>query len=387
MSVRYPIFLDYNSTTPVRPEALEAMEPCWRGVYANASSRHTPGQQAWRVAERARGQVARLVGARPHETVFTSGATEANHLALLGRFEELRRQGRAPDSIAVAVGAIEHPCVHAAGAEIRRRGGRVGLIPVTPEGIADLDFFGEGPPWDIVSLMAANHETGAVQPLREAVFRVRNRNPDVFFHTDAAQWAGRIPARWNDWGVDALSLSSHKMYGPKGIGALLLREHVDIVPLFRGSQEAGLRGGTVFTPGAAGFGAAAEWMLAEQEAEAARLAGLRERLWARLEPLGAERTVSPDLALPNTLHVRFPGFRGERVVDALDRLGVCCSSGPACASGASDASPVLRAMGFSEEACMEGVRFSLGRETTEECVDEAGARAAAWLRRAAAPAD
>ena len=376
------LFLDYNSTTPMHPTVLEAMQPFWRIAYGNAASRHTLGQQAWRAVEKAREQVARLVGAAPADVVFTSGATESNYLALVGRMEYLVEQGRAPASIRAAVSAIEHPCVIACARELQRRGAEVDVIPVTREGVVDLHFFDTGNRWDIVSVMQANHETGAIQPMEQIRERLA-ASPEPFVHTDAAQWAGRTEGNLRRWQCDAVSLSGHKMYGPKGIGALVLRNGVSLRPIFAGTQEGGLRAGTVFVAGAVGMGRAAECVLTERVAEAGRQSRLRERLWNALCEGGcrAIRTLSPDRTLPNTLHVRFPGLKGERVVDALDRLGICCSSGPACASGASGPSVVLQAMGYSESEAWEGVRFSLGRETTDEEIREASRRIVEWRQR------
>jgi cysteine desulfurase len=371
--------LDYNSTTPVRAEVEEAMRPFARQIYANAASRHSAGQEAWSVLEKARERIADLVGASADDVIFTSGAMESNFLALLGRFEYLIQEGCRPSHIRVAVSALEHPCVIACAKEMRRRGAKVHDIPATAQGVIALDFFNGQKPYDIVSVMAANHETGAIQPLADIAARLDAKT--TFFHTDAAQWAGRIEGSMDEWNVSAISLSAHKMYGPKGIGALIVRQGTRLLPIFPGSQEAGMRGGTVNVAGAVGFGVAVEFMKKERKNEATRLYGLREMLWEKLAsgPLELIRTVAAEHSLPNTLHVRLAGWKGERVVAALDRWGICCSSGPACSAGSVVASPVLMAMGLGESEAWEGVRFSMGMETTEEDIWLAGERILHWL--------
>ncbi len=373
------IYLDYNSTTPLRPEVEAAMQPFWKSTFGNSSSRHQAGQEAWIALEAARERIAELVQADADDVIFTSGATESNFLALLGRFDYLVQEGRRPSHIRVAVGSLEHPCVRNCAEEMKRRGAKVHEIPATSKGVVYPEFITERKPYDIVSVMTANHETGAIQPLKQITERL---DPEItFFHTDAAQWAGRTKADFDQWGVSAISLSAHKMYGPKGIGALILRKKWKLVPIFPGSQEGGMRGGTVFVPGAAGFGEAASCIRTNRRNEIDRLHLLRELLWKSLSCSGtrAIRTVSHENCLPNTLHVRFPELKGERVVSALDRLGICCSSGPACSSGSSVASPILTAMGLSEEEAWEGVRFSLGLYTTKEEIDQAGEIIREWL--------
>lgn len=355
----------------MRPEAIKAMRPYLSEIFGNASSRHAAGREAWTALEQARDQVAAWVDANPDEVIFTSGATEANFLALQGRFEALLEEGRETQSIRVAASAIEHPCVRACIERLRRRGAETQIVPVTKQGIIDLSFFDRDPNWDIVSVMAVNHETGAIQPIQELSQRLDSTR--VFLHCDAAQWASRCEGGFQMWGVGAASVSAHKIGGPKGIGALVIRNNIELTPIFPGSQEVGLRGGTVNVPGAVGFGAAAEALMRNQEDERLRQHTLRERLWRGVENAdsGPIRTIPAEKAAVNTLHVRFPGHKGERIVDGLDRRGICCSSGPACASGASEASPVLLAMGYSEKQSWEGVRFSVGTQTTVAEIDAA----------------
>ncbi|MBI1389204.1 MAG: aminotransferase class V-fold PLP-dependent enzyme [bacterium] len=374
------IYLDYNATTPLLAEAQEAMRRCERDCFGNASSRHAAGRRAWETVEQARAQVAQWAGAHADDVIFTSGATESNHLAILGRAEALVEQGRKAHSIRAAVSPVEHPCVKAAFNRLRSTGCRVEIIPVDVMGRVIADFFDDQKDFDIVSVMAANHETGVIQPIADIAALLDQER--TFFHCDAAQWAGRFDGGLIDRGVSAVSLSAHKIYGPKGIGALLLRPGVEIKAQFMGAQEAGLRGGTVNTSGAVGFGTATEWMTAHQQEDRVKLSELKERLWTALSmaEIPIERTIPPEISLCNTLHLRTPGLRGERVVDGLDRAGVCCSSGPACASGASEPSPVLKAMGWDDEACWEGVRISLGHGLSEPDIDEAARRIVEWFK-------
>ncbi len=369
-----PVFLDYNSTTPVHPQVIEAMQPYWSSIFGNPSSRHQAGQAAWRALETARTQIADLTQSHPDDVVFTSGATESNFLALQGRFEYLCECGCKPDSIRAAVSAVEHPCVMACTKKLWLLGARVDFIPVDSHGVVDLSFLEQHGPYDIIAIMTANHETGSIQPVAEAARIVNEKKSSTFFHTDAAQWAGRIEMNFPENIISSISLSAHKFYGPKGIGALILRGGNEINPLFKGSQEAGFRAGTVNAAGAVGMGKAAELMAKDRDSWNDYVKRLRGRLSNILSNLSLEivQTVPDSLSLPQTLHVRFVGMKGERVADALDRMGLCCSPGPACASGASEASPVLMAMGLNERQAWEGVRFSLGKMTTEEEIEKAG---------------
>lgn len=382
MSVK-PVFLDYNSTTPVHPQVIDAMQPFWRDQFGNASSRHQAGQRAWRALEHARISISTLTQSQPDDVIFTSGATESNFLALQGRLEYLIESGRKPESLRVAISAVEHPCVISCAKRLNELVPKVYLIPVDSQCRIDPAFFDEHDAFDLVSIMTVNHETGVIQPVQEAAKRAKAKNPDVFIHTDAAQWAGRIAADFPNELLSSISLSAHKMYGPKGIGALVLRQGNPISPLMKGSQEAGYRAGSVNVPGVVGFGKAAEIMLNERDYENGRTADLREQLWRSLAALDIDviRTVEPNNTLPQTLHVRFAGMKGERVTDALDRLGVCCSPGPACASGASEASPVLLAMGLTEQQAWEGVRFSLGMCTTSMDIEDASEIVADFVSR------
>ncbi len=342
------IYLDHAASSPLRPEVLEAMRP-WLGAPGNPASVHRAGQRARAALERARDDVAALIGGAPSGVVFTSGATEANHLFLAGIVAKTGRSG-------LAFAAIEHPCIAAAA---RAAHGTVHALAVGPDGCVVEQPLPEG--LAAVCLMAANHETGVLQPVTWA--RAASAAVGAALHVDAAHAAGRIDLDLGD--VDAVTLSAHKLGGPVGIGALVLRDRGPFPALFDGPQERGRRGGTTNVAGAVGF------------AEAARLARVElrqrsvvHRAWTDAlatavvacggRVVGGERVAS-------TLCVVFPSIPGEAVVQALDVEGICVSSGAACASGAVEASPVLRAMGDPEPA--GGVRFSLGWSTTAAEID------------------
>jgi cysteine desulfurase len=314
---------------------------------------HRAGQAAAAAVDRARADVAALIGANPAGVVFTSGATEANHTALRGAVR--LHPGR------LVLGAIEHPCVQAAAAEIGRSL-PVTRLPPGPDGVVHVPAL--PPDTTVLALMAANHETGVLQPLGEA------RLPGVWLHVDATQAAGRIPLDLGD--ADSVALSAHKLGGPSGVGALVLRDGSPFPPLLGGgSQERGRRAGTVNTAGAVGFAAACRLARAELETRRARWEGQSARLRQGLVALGA-RLVGPpltrqDLLLPNTTCVVFRGIPGEALVQALDQRGIAVSSGAACASGSLEPSPVLRAMGDPEPS--GGLRVSLGPRTTDDDVE------------------
>lgn len=362
------IYLDHAATSPMSAAVLDAMRP-WMGVPANPSSAHRLGQAAAAAVERARDDVAALVGADPRGVVFTSGATEANHL-------HLRGLGALVGDGAVAVSAIEHPSVHAAVA-------RCGLRRLALDVDADGRITAGALPDDLRVLvwMAANHETGVVQDLDAA--RALAARTGARLHVDASQAAGKIPV--DAQGIDGLVLSAHKLGGPVGVGALVLPTSAPFPALFAGAQERGRRAGTVNVAGVVGFAAACAVARVERAARATRIAAARDRLEAALVAAGARVVGARSPRLPGTSCVVFPGLRGETVVQALDLAGFCVSSGAACASGSSEPSPVLRAMGDPEPA--GAVRFSLGPGTTAAEVDAVVAalpEVARRLREAAA---
>ena len=361
------IYFDHNASTPVRPEVVEAMRECLGGSSANPSSLHREGQRARAAVERARGQVAALLHARPDDVVFTSGGTEGDHAGLVGAAWALEPQGRR-----VAFSAIEHHAVHGAAAVLVRSGFEVAHLPVLPDGWvppAALDALPAGT--TVVAVMLANNETGVLQPVAEIARRARARGLRVL--CDAVQAAGKIPVDFEILGADYVVVSGHKLGGPKGAGVLIVRQGAPFEPLFRGSgHERGRRGGTENVPGIVGFGLAAELAAREQRTEAVRLLALRERFERGLREAVPDAVVHGARAprLPNTVNASFPGARSDHLLMALDARGIEVSAGAACASGAVEPSPVLVAMGVPRELAVCALRFSMGRTTTEPEVEQ-----------------
>jgi cysteine desulfurase len=367
--VKRPVYLDYHATTPVDPRVVQAMLPYFTERFGNPSSRtHRVGWEAAEAVDRARAEVARLVGARPREVVFTSGATESNNLAIKGAVAAGRRRG---DHVVTVV--TEHHAVLDACRRLERHGVRVTYLPVEPDGLVDLDRVraAVGPGTVLVSVMTANNEIGVIQPVAEIARIAHARGALV--HTDAAQAVGKIPVDVEALGVDLLSWTAHKMYGPKGVGALYIRRGVELEPLLDGGgQERGLRPGTLNVAGIVGFGAASAICRGELAAEAERLRALRDRLLTGLRARVGDLTVNGSLAarLPHNLNVSFPGVEGEALLLALgDDLAV--STGAACASGASEPSYVVTALGVPDATALVLLRFGLGRWTTADEIDYA----------------
>jgi cysteine desulfurase len=377
------IYLDYNATTPVAEEVLEAMLPWFRSSYGNPSSAsHSLGLSAAKAVEQARQEVASLLNCSAGEVIFTSGATEANNLALQGVLGIA-----APERRRVLVGATEHKSVLEVAAALEDRGARLDVIPVDRNGVLDLAVLEErlGPDVLVVSVMAANNETGTLNPVPEVAALAHASGAAV--HTDATQWAGKLRIDVHEWDIDLLSLSAHKFYGPKGVGALYVRRHFQVAPvIFGGGQERGLRGGTLNAPGIVGLGAAAK--LAERllDREAPRVQELRDHLHGLIDSrlLNVELNGHPSERLPNTLNLRFIGADADAVMVRLPELAV--SSGSACTSAVPHPSHVLMAMGLATEAAEESIRFSLGRETRSADVASAAgfvADAVSGVRRMA----
>lgn len=376
------IYLDHNATTPVAPEAvaamLQALERCW----ANPASTHAPGQEARRLLAGARGQVAQFLGCRPDELVFTGGATESNHTALLGAIDPLRL-AQAPQRRRLVLSAVEHPAVLALGERLRASGHPVDLILVDSAGRIDLDRARAliGDDVALVSVMGANNETGTCMPLAELAAIAHARGTPL--HVDATQLAGKSAQRFADSGADLWSVSAHKLGGPKGVGALLVRKGLDWPALLAGRQERGRRGGTENLPGIAGFGAAAARAARTLEADLDRMAALRDRLECGVRAALPATTIYAAVAprLPNTSLMRFGDLPAEQVLHLLERGGVVASSGAACSAGGNRPSHVLLALGETPEHALGGVRFSLGRDTTVGDIDTA----LGVLRRALTP--
>lgn len=360
-----PIYLDYAATTPVREEVRDAMLPLLTERFGNPSSVHSWGREARAALESARARLAAAIGAQPGEIVFTRGGTEADNLAVLGRS---RLGARAP----VVCSAIEHRAVLASAAAAETEGATLRLLPVTPGGVVDLEALApllSGDP-SVVSVMWVNNEIGTVQPVREIAEACEKRG--VAFHSDAIQALGKVPVRVDESPISLLSMSAHKIYGPKGTGALFVRKGTDLAPLIHGGgQERKVRPGTEDVAGAVGFAVAAELAVSELERESSRLRALRDRLE------GALRERLPGLVVngegsersPSILNVSVPGANNETLLLSMDMEGLAVSSGSACTSGAVRPSHVLTALGLPEELAGPSVRFSLGRGTTGAEID------------------
>jgi cysteine desulfurase len=364
--MKFPIYLDCHSTTPVDPLVLEAMMPYFTSDFGNASSKsHCFGWKAEAAVECARNRVAKLLGATSREIVFTSGATESNNLVLQGIAEKYAHVGRH-----FITTQIEHKCILATAAHLEKKGFEFTYLPVDQTGKVRLSDVEKAirPDTALISVMTANNETGTIQPIAEIGAMARARN--VLFHTDAAQAVGKIPLDVNAMKIDLLSLSAHKFYGPKGVGALYVRRkdpRVDLAPLLHGGgQENGLRSGTLNVPGIAGLGKAAEIAGQKLPEELARLTHLREKLYQGFVRQIGEVHLNGHASdrLPQSLNVSFPFVESDSLVAALKNIAI--SSTSACMSTAAIPSYVLAAMGFPAERIHGSVRFGLGRFTTEE---------------------
>ena len=366
-----PIYLDYNSTTPVDPRVLEAMLPYFTEKFGNAASRsHAFGWVGEEAVDIAREQVARLLGAETKEIVFTSGATEGDNLALKGVFEAYASKG---NHIVTVV--TEHKAVLDAAHHIERLGGEVTFLPVNPEGLIDLRQLEAAirPTTVLIAIMYANNEIGVIQPI--ATISAIARRHGVLFFTDATQAVGKVPIDINRNGIDLLTLSAHKIYGPKGIGAVYVRRRDPRVRLTAqmdgGGHERGMRSGTLNVPAIVGLGKACELCEQEMVAEAARVAKLRDRLEKGLLAIeGARVNGSREFRLPHTTNISFPGVDGEALLAGLGK-DVALSSGSACTSASMEPSYVLKALGVEDQLAHSSLRLGLGRFTTEEEVDYA----------------
>jgi cysteine desulfurase len=368
------IYLDNNATTPVAPEVAEAMRPYWLEDYGNASSVHWFGQRAREAVERSRDEIARLINARPAEIVFTSGGTESDNAAIFGVVEAVGALEVRRGTPHVITTSIEHPAVLYAVRALEARGVEATYLPVGPGGVvvpADAER-ALRPETVLISVMLANNEIGTLQPVEEIARLARGRN--IVCHVDAVQAVGKIPVDVERLGVDLLSLSAHKLYGPKGVGALYVRQGTVLRALLHGGHhERDRRPGTENVPGIVGLGAAAEGARRRLADEPQRLARLRDRLETGIcARLGGVR-INGDLARrqPNTLNVSFEGADGEALVIALDLEGIACSTGSACSSGSTEPSHVLAALGLGRSEARSAIRLSLGRYNTDEDVDDA----------------
>jgi len=373
-----PVYLDAHATTPADPRVVEAMLPYFTQHFGNpASASHAWGWKAQEAVEEARREVAALIGAAAREIVFTSGATESNNFAINGV-----AQLAAPDRRAIVTSAIEHKSVLEASKRLAASGWRVTILPVQPDGRVDLDALRAATTREtaLVTIMAANNEIGVVQPLAEigAIAHAAG----ALFHVDAAQAVGKIPIDVNAMNIDLLSLTGHKMYGPKGCGALFVRKRTELAPLIvGGGQERGLRSGTLNVPGIVGLGKACAISRVDMAAESARLARLRDRLLAGLQARLDRVTVNGSLQhrLPHNLHVTFADVDHASLVLAIGDIAV--SSGSACGSASAEPSHVLRAIGADASENSASIRFGLGRFTTEDDVDYAIERLTGAVQR------
>jgi cysteine desulfurase len=358
------VYFDHNATTPLDDRVFEAMLPYLRERYGNASSRHELGTVARKAVDAARGQVAALINVQPAQVIFVSGGTEANNLFIKGA------AGYLPQT-QVAVSAIEHPCVAKPAQELARQGWKLRRIAAGADGRADLADVDNAlkEPTGIVSLMLANNETGVIQPVAEVAERARRAK--AWVHTDAVQALGKIEVDFEALGVHAMTLSAHKLYGPKGAGALVIDKRVALRPLIHGGgHEQGLRSGTENVPAIVGFGAACELAGSRLAAAASRLGGLRARLEHGLHGLGAVIFGERAPRIPNTSYFAFKGVVGETLVIELDKAGFAVAPGAACSSANPEPSATLLAMGVDPELARGAVRFSLGVGNTQEQVDE-----------------
>lgn len=372
-----PIYLDNNATTPIHPEVVEVVARCMREGFANPGSRHVAGRRARVILEDARETVARILGADPAEVIFTSGGTESSNQAIFGL-----TSGR-PGVIVLTAG--EHPATLESCKVLLQRGFRNHILPVDSRGLLKPEAYAEVP-WSevrLVTVILAHNETGVIQDLSELAALCHEQR--VPLHVDAVQAVGKIPVNFGRIGSTALSLGAHKFQGPRGVGALLVRQGIKLTPwMFGGHQEQDRRPGTEAVPLIAGMARALEIWEAEQVERTARMTRLRDKLETELQRLCAPVVVNGAGAprLPNTLNISFPGCDGEAVLVALDLKQICCSLGSTCASGAAEPAPSLVAMGCSPEIYRSAVRFSVGPETTDQEIEDALGRIAEVVSQA-----
>ena len=367
--LKLPIYLDHNATTPCDPRVVEAMLPYFSSYFGNAASKsHSFGWQAEEAVDIAREQVANLVGAMPTEILFTSGATEANNLAIKGVFEAYSSKGNH-----IITSSIEHKAVLDVCRYLEKRGGEITYLPVDREGMITPEQIEEAirPNTILISVMYANNEIGTVNPVREIGFVARKHN--VLMFTDATQAAGKIPVRVNEDNIDIMSFSGHKMYGPKGVGALYVRRRNPRVRLAAqihgGGHEREMRSGTLNVPGIAGLGKACEIAGLEMTNDSARACQLRDKLEQSLLGLdGVLINGSREHRLPHVSNLSFRDVEGQALMMAINK-DIAVSSGSACTSASLEPSYVLRALGLDDELAHSSIRFSLGKSSTEAEMD------------------
>ncbi len=378
-----PIYLDYNATTPLLPEVLEAMCRCYETPLLNPASQHEFGRRARRVLEDSRERIGELLGASvsadTDRVIFTGSGTEANNLAIFGLIG-----GRDAPPGQLIISSIEHPSISAAGDYLTRKGWQVDRLGVDSSGVVRLDQFQAllTPETRLVAVMLGNNETGVLQPVAKMAAMCQEKN--VPLHTDAAQVIGKLPVSFRELGVTSMSLAAHKCYGPLGIGALLLRHGTSLVnDQYGGSQQAQLRPGTESVPLTVGLSCALETWHTQKETRAALLAELRDRFETLITAAWPATVILGQNAprLPHTSNIALVGLDRQALLLALDQAGVACSTGSACTSGSSEPSPVHQAMGCDEQVCRSALRFSLGVPTTRTDVDDAAHRVIATAKR------
>jgi len=367
------IYLDHAATTPPDPRVVEAMLPFFTTHWGNPSSIYLEGQEARRAVDAARKTIADLLGASPKEIVFTSGGTESDNAAIRGAAFAQRARGRGNHIVTTA---IEHHAVLHTVEQLEREGFRATYLPVDRDGVVSLDALAEavGPETIVVSIMTANNEVGTIQPVAEAARIARERNPRVVVHTDAVQAAGSLDITPAKLGVDLLSLAGHKIYGPKGIGLLYIKNRTPWQPLILGgSQEKERRAGTENVPGIVGLAVAMQLAWQERDAFNAHVSRLRNRLLFELPERIPDTVITgpsdPERRLPNNFSCCFRNVEGESVLLALDMADIAASSGSACTTGALEPSHVLTAMGIDRDLAHASLRLTLGRHTTDAEID------------------
>ncbi len=363
----YVIYFDHNATTPVHPDVFQAMEPYYKDQFGNASCLYKLGVNASYALEKSRMQMARLINAHEDEIIFTSGGTESDNLAIKGIVLN-------EDKHHVITSMIEHPAVMLACEFLKKyEECRVTYLPVDKNGRVTPEQVEESicPDTALVSIMSANNEIGSIQPIQE-IARI-TKHYGIPFHTDAVQAAGKIPVDVNEMGVDLLSISSHKLYGPKGVGALYLRRGTEIIPQNHGgSHESGYRAGTENVPAIVGLGQASDLAHKQLVERREHLSNLTKLLWERLYSLSFEmiRNSPEEHVLPGTLNFSIPGLNARELVRAMDEEGICLSSGSACSQGKTKPSYVIKALGRSDAEALSTTRISLGRENNQQEVED-----------------
>lgn len=376
------IYLDYSATTPLAPEVLEAMQPFLTEYFGNASSIHGFGREAKVAIEAAREKLAVALGAEPQEIVFTSGGTEASNIAILGlapTFSEPRH---------LVTSRVEHPCVLNPCRELEKSGWQVTYVEPDATGMISVNAVAAAlrPDTALISIMFANNEVGTINPIAEIARLAAERK--ILFHTDAVQAFGKLPIDVRQLPVSLLSLSGHKIYGPKGMGALFVRRGVKLQPiLFGGHQERERRAGTENVAGIVGLGKAAELIRGRRDAETARLQRLANDFWKHVQEIFPQATLNgnPAARLPSVLNLSFPGFESTALLMSLDLQGIAVSNGSACSAGSVEISHVLRAMKLPRERAVSALRFSFGKYTTPAEVETTLQALAKILQRSPRP--